>query len=83
MLAAAAGEAVRARAAIVTSLRLESKTDDPDGHGESHRAGADVEKRLGNAAKAREHLLAARRLFEAKGNIVRVEEVTSRLQAAG
>ena len=41
---------------------------------------ADVEQILGNTAREPKHLVAAQELFEAKGNVVRAREVTSRLR---
>jgi class 3 adenylate cyclase len=80
LLAAAAGEAERARAAIADSLLRISGGEQPDDHGESCLTAADVEQVLGQAGAAREHLIAAQQLFRAKGNVVRAEEVTSRLR---
>lgn len=80
LLAAAAGEAGRARSAIADSLRQESGSEQPDAHGESCLAAADAEQTLGNVPAAREHLIAARELFEAKGNVVRTDQITSRLR---
>jgi ATP/maltotriose-dependent transcriptional regulator MalT len=81
LLAAAEGDAGRARAAIADSLRQESG-EQPDAHGESCLTAADVEQLLGNSGAAREHLIAAQQLFQAKGNVVRANEVTSRLRGA-
>ena len=80
LLAAAAGDAGRARAAIADSLQHESGGEQPDAHGESCLTGADVEQLLGNAGAAREHLIAAQQLFQVKGNVVRANEVTRRLR---
>jgi tetratricopeptide (TPR) repeat protein len=79
LLAAAAGEGDRARTAIAEALKLERGDEDPDAVGEVRLTAADVERTLGSTAREREHLVAARRLFEAKGNAVRVREVSSRL----
>ena len=80
LLAAAAGEADRARAAIAGALRQEPDNESPDSVGETYVAAADVEQILGNTPGEREHLVAAQALFEAKGNVVRAREVTSRLR---
>jgi hypothetical protein len=80
LLAAAAGEADRARAAVADVLRLEGNADWPDGAGEARVVAADVEQMLGNTSREREHLTAAQPLFEAKGNVVRAREVTRRLR---
>ena len=80
LLAAAAGEADRARAAVADAVQREPGNEQPDAVGEAYLAAADVEKILGNTAAERDHLAAAQRLFEAKGNVVRAREVTSRLR---
>jgi class 3 adenylate cyclase/tetratricopeptide (TPR) repeat protein len=80
LLAAAAGEADRARAAVADVLRLEGNADWPDGAGEARVVAADVEQMLGNTPREREHLTAAQPLFDAKGNVVRACEVTRRLR---
>jgi hypothetical protein len=82
LLAAAAGQPARARAAVADSLRLESGGEQPDAYGESCLTGADVEQLLGDGGAAREHLIAAQRLFAAKGNVVRADEVSRRLRGA-
>jgi tetratricopeptide (TPR) repeat protein len=81
LLAAAAGEADRARAAITDALQREPASDQPDSVGETYLVAADVEKILGNTPAQRDYLAAAQPLFEAKGNVVRAREVTSRLRA--
>jgi class 3 adenylate cyclase len=80
LLAAAAGQPARARAAVADSLRLESGGEQPDAYAESCLTGADVEQLLGDGGAAREHLIAAQRLFQAKGNVVRADEVSRRLR---
>lgn len=80
LLAAAAGAADRARAAITAALRQDSSGEQPDDHGEACLIAADVEHILGNPRGEREHLLTAQPLFEAKGNVVRASDVTSRLR---
>jgi tetratricopeptide (TPR) repeat protein len=80
LLAAAAGEAERARAAIADALQQEPHDEQPDAVGETYVAAADVEQILGNTPGEREHLVAAQALFEVKGNVVRAREVTSRLR---
>lgn len=80
LLAAAAGEADRARAAVTDALQREPASDQPDSVGEAYLVAADVEKILGNTPAERDYLAAAQPLFEAKGNVVRAREVTSRLR---
>ena len=80
LLAAAAGAADRARAAITAALRQDSSGEQPDDHGEACLIAADVEHILGNPRGEREHLLTAQPLFEAKGKVVRASDVTSRLR---
>jgi len=80
LLAAAAGKADRARAAAADALQREQGDEQPDSAGEAYRTAADVEQALGSTAAEREHLAAARTLFEAKGNIVRAEEVSSSIR---
>jgi tetratricopeptide (TPR) repeat protein len=80
LLAAAAGEAERARAAIADALQQEPDNESPDSVGETYVTAADVEQILGNTPGEREHLVAAQALFEVKGNVVRAREVTSRLR---
>ena len=79
LLAAAAGEADRARAAIADAVQIEPESEEPDSVGEAYLSAADVEKMLGNTSAERDHLTAAQPLFEAKGNVVRAREVTRRL----
>jgi tetratricopeptide (TPR) repeat protein len=83
LLAAAAGEADRARAAAADALQIEPSDEQPDSVGEAYRTAADVEQVLGNTSGERQHLVAARALFEAKGNVVRAREVSSRLRDLG
>jgi class 3 adenylate cyclase/tetratricopeptide (TPR) repeat protein len=83
LLAAAAGEAGPARAAAADAVQLERGDEMPDSVGEARLAAADVERMLGSTAREEEHLVAARELFEVKGNVVRVREVTSRLGDLG
>jgi class 3 adenylate cyclase/tetratricopeptide (TPR) repeat protein len=80
LLAAAAGDADRARAAITDAVQREPENEQPDAAGEAYLTAADVEKILGNTPAERGHLTAAQLLFEAKGNVVREREVTSRLR---
>jgi len=80
LLAATAGEDDRARAAVADAVQREPKDEQPDSVGQAHLAAADVEQILGNTSREREQLTAARPLFEAKGNIVEVRKVTSRLR---
>jgi hypothetical protein len=80
LLAAAAGEADRARAAIADAVRWEPRDDQPDSVGQAYLAAADVERILGNTSTEREHLTAAQALFATKGNLVEVRKVTSRLR---
>jgi class 3 adenylate cyclase/tetratricopeptide (TPR) repeat protein len=80
LLAAAAGEADGARAAVADALARERGGEAPDAVGEARLAAADVERMLGSTLREREHLIAARALFEAKGNVVRVRAVESRLR---
>jgi class 3 adenylate cyclase/tetratricopeptide (TPR) repeat protein len=80
LLAAAAGEADRARAAIADAVQREPKDEQPDAVGQAYLTAADVERILGSISREREHLTAARPLFEAKGNLVEVHKVTSRLR---
>ena len=79
LLAAAAGQANRARAAVADAVQREPKDEQPDSVGQAHLAAADVEHLLGNTYREREHLTAARPLFQAKGNLVGARNVTSRL----
>lgn len=79
LLAAAAGEEDRARAATADAVQIEPESEEPDSVGEAYLAAADVEKMLGNPSAERGHLTAARPLFETKGNVVRAREVTRRL----
>ena len=80
LLAAAAGEADRARAAVTDALQREPDSDQPDCAGEAYLVAADVEKILSNTPAERDYLAAAQPLFEAKGNVVRARQVTSRLR---
>ncbi|HJY54760.1 MAG TPA: adenylate/guanylate cyclase domain-containing protein [Streptosporangiaceae bacterium] len=80
LLAAAAGQADRARAAITDALQREPENEQPDSVGEAYLVAADIEKILGNTPAERDYLAAAQPLFEAKGNVVRAREVTSRLR---
>jgi class 3 adenylate cyclase/tetratricopeptide (TPR) repeat protein len=80
LLAAAAGDADRARAAVTDAVQREPANDQPDSVGEAYLAAADAEKILGNTSAERTYLAAAQPLFETKGNIVRAREVTSRLR---
>ena len=80
LLAAAAGDADRARAAVTDALQREPENEQPDAAGEAYLTAADVEKILGNTPAERDHLAAAQPLFETKGNIVRARQVTSRLR---
>jgi len=80
LLAAAAGEADRARGAVADAVQREPKDEQPDSVGQAYLAAADVEQILGNPSREREHLTAARPLFEAKGNLVEVRRMTSRLR---
>jgi ATP/maltotriose-dependent transcriptional regulator MalT len=80
LLAAAAGEAGGARAALTEALQMEAGDEVPDSVGETYVTGADVERRLGNPPGEREHLAMAQRLFEVKGNVVRAHQVASRLR---
>ena len=80
LLAAAAGEADRARAAVADALTRERGDEVPDFVGEARLTAADIERMLGNTLREREHLIAARAWFEAKGNVVRVRAVESRLR---
>jgi class 3 adenylate cyclase/tetratricopeptide (TPR) repeat protein len=80
LLAAAAGEADRARAAVTDAIQREPRNEQPDAAGEAYLVAADVEKILGNTPAERDHLAAAQPLFEMKGNVVRAREVTSRLR---
>jgi class 3 adenylate cyclase/tetratricopeptide (TPR) repeat protein len=80
LLAAAAGEADRARAAITDAVQREPEDESPDSAGEAYLTAADVEKILGNTAAERDYLAAAQPLFETKGNVVRTREVASRLR---
>ena len=79
LLAAAAGEADRAREAIADAVRIEPESEEPDSVGEAYLSAADVEKILGDTSAERGHLTAAQPLFEAKGNVVRAREATRRL----
>lgn len=80
LLAAAAGDMDRARAAVAEALSQEQGDEQPDSVGEARISAADVEQILGDTRAEREHLVAGRALFEAKGNIVRAREMTGRLQ---
>jgi len=80
LLAAAAGEADRARAAIADALQRELAGEEPDSVGQAYLTAADVERIFGNTRAEREHLVVAQPLFEAKGNIIRAREVAGRLR---
>jgi tetratricopeptide (TPR) repeat protein len=80
LLAAAAADADRARAAVADAVQREPKDEQPDSVGQAYLVAADVERILGNTSRERERLTAARPLFEAKGNLVEVRKVTSRLR---
>ncbi|HEV8278464.1 MAG TPA: hypothetical protein VGQ26_22585 [Streptosporangiaceae bacterium] len=80
LLAAAAGEADRARAAIADAVRCGPRDEQPDAVGQAHLAAADVEQVLGSTSAEREHLTAAQVLFAAKGNLVEVRKVSRRLR---
>ena len=80
LLAAAAGEADRARAAVTDAIQREPASEQPDSAAEAYLAAADVEKILGNTPAERYYLAAAQPLFETKGNVVRTREVASRLR---
>jgi tetratricopeptide (TPR) repeat protein len=79
LLAAAEGEADRARAAVADALKMEAGDEVPDSVGEAHVTAADVEHILGNVPREREHLSMAQQLFEAKGNVVRAHQMGTRL----
>ena len=79
LLAAAAGQAGAARAAIADAIQREHGEEAPDSVGEAHLTAADAERMLGNVPREREHLIAARALFEVKGNVVRARAMESRL----
>ena len=80
LLAAAAGQADTARAAIADAVQRDQGEEAPDSVGEARLTAADVERMLGNTLREQEHLIAARALFEAKGNVVRAHAVESRLR---
>ena len=80
LLAAAAGEADRARAAIADAVRCEPTDQQPDAVGQAYLAAADVEQILGSTSAEREHLTAAQELFATKGNLVEVHKVSRRLR---
>ena len=80
LLAAAAGDADRARAAVTDAVQREEKNEQPDSVGEAYLVAADVEKILGNTPAERDYLAAAQSLFDSKGNVVRARQVTSRLR---
>jgi class 3 adenylate cyclase len=80
LLAAAAGQADTARAATADAIQREQGEEAPDSVGEARLTAADVERMLGNTPREREHLIAARGLFEAKGNVVRARTMESRLR---
>jgi class 3 adenylate cyclase/tetratricopeptide (TPR) repeat protein len=80
LLAAAAGDATRARAAAADALQCEPGDEEPDSVGEAYLTAADVEQALGNTCAECEHLAAARALFQVKGNVVRAGEVSIRLR---
>src|SRR5262249_26664045 len=75
LLAAAAGQAGRARAAIAGALQCDLPGEQPDAVGQAYLTAADVERILDNAEAERAHLAAAQALFEAKGNVVRARAV--------
>ena len=80
LLAAAAGEADRARSAIADAVRCEPRDEGPDAVGQAYLAAADVERILGSTSAEREHLTAAQELFAVKGNLVEVRRVSLRLR---
>jgi class 3 adenylate cyclase/tetratricopeptide (TPR) repeat protein len=80
LLAAAAGDAYRARAAVADALQLEASDEVPDSVGEAYVTAADVEHILGNLPREQEHLSMAQQLFEAKGNVVRAHQMGTRLR---
>ena len=67
-------------AAITDAVQREPENEQPDAAGEAYLTAADIEKMLGNTSAERGHLTVAQPLFEAKGNVVRAREVTSRLR---
>jgi hypothetical protein len=77
LLAAAAGEADRARAAVAGALQRQPADEQPDSVGEAHLTAADVERMLGSTSAEREHLVAAQTLFEVKGNVIRARKAAS------
>lgn len=81
LLAAAAGDPARARAAAADALQREPGDETPDAVGEAYLTVADIEHMLGDTSAEREHLAEARMLFEAKGNEVRAHGVSQRLSS--
>jgi hypothetical protein len=80
LLAAAAGQADPARAAAADAVRREPGDETPDSAGEAFLTAAEIEHAFGNRSAERAHLVQARALFEAKGNLVRTHQVSSRLR---
>ncbi len=80
LLAAAAGDVHRARAAAAAALQCEPGDQEPDAVGEAYMTAADIEQALGNSPVEHEHLATAQSLFQAKGNVVRANEAANRLR---
>jgi class 3 adenylate cyclase/tetratricopeptide (TPR) repeat protein len=83
LLAAAAGQADRARAAATDAVQREPGDESPDSVGDAFLTAAEIEQMLGNAFEERAHLVRAHALFEAKGNLVRARQVRRRLRVLG
>jgi hypothetical protein len=80
LLAAAAGQADPARAAAADGVQCEPGDESPDSAGEAFLTAAEIERAFGNTSEERAQLVQARALFEAKGNLVRTHQVSSRLR---
>jgi class 3 adenylate cyclase len=83
LLAAAAGQADLARGAAADALQREPGDETPDSVGEAFLIAAKIEQVLGNTSGERAHLVQAHALFEAKGNLVRAQQASSRLRELG
>ena len=83
LLAAGAGQADRAREAAADAVQREPGDETPDSVGEGFLTAAEIEQMLGNTREERAHLVQAHALFEAKGNLVRAQQASSRLRELG
>jgi len=64
-------------------VQREPGDETPDSVGEGFLTAAEIEQMLGNTREERAHLVQAHALFEAKGNLVRAQQASSRLRELG